>query len=98
MTAPLPIGYRDSSLSIEFLRGQFHRFVHLRWSFADLHDFASSSEELLARRHSPNRVLGFCGFTFVRNGRYLINPGSIGQRIRKAGLPELLAERLAFGA
>src|SRR3954468_1574318 len=73
MTAPLPIGYRDSSLSIEFLRGQFHKFVHLRWSFADLRDFARSSEELLERRHREARDADrFALSPFIVRGSILV--------------------------
>jgi hypothetical protein len=73
VTAPLPIGYRDSSLSVEFLRGQFHRFVHLRWSFADLRDFARVSEELLKRRHREARdTERFALSPFIVRGSILV--------------------------
>lgn len=73
MTAPLPIGYRDSGLSVEFLRGQFHRFVRLRWSFADLRDFARESEELLERRHREARDTDrFALSPFIVRGSILV--------------------------
>ena len=67
------IGYRDSGLSIEFLSGQFHRFVHLRWSFADLRDFARASEELLESRHREARDADrFALSPFIVRGSILV--------------------------
>lgn len=73
MTAPLPIGYRESSLSVEFLRGQFHRFVHLRWALEDLRDFSRSSEELIERRHRETRdTERFALSPFIVRGSILV--------------------------
>ena len=70
---PPPIGYRNSSLSVEFLREQSSMFVHLRWSLNDLRDFAKSSEELLERRYQETR--GTDRFTlspFIVRGSMLV--------------------------
>jgi len=73
MPASLPVGYRHSSLSVDFLRGQYSAFVHLRWSLEDLRDFARSSEELLERRRQETR--GTDRFTlspFIVRGSILV--------------------------